>query len=226
MRDTRSIFIKCFERAKYLMSIDTDNSALTNKELLNLYNQRYHDNISESSLSKYLSGINKIPADVLINMCDFAQMQDYLSLDYSRLESFAILPPISESLAFIKDEIDSICNNYMHDKNCANILTTLNDSLSTICYYASGYDTDCSAVKDACLKLIEATTNALDYVQGLNAHAGICIVPNSLSLPDTTHHYLELEQSLESLYLHLQDFLGEFYRLDDHFRSLFGSNHF
>lgn len=102
-------FKRYVEMAKWNYELSNDCKKATNKAILEWYNKKYHASLSESSISKYLSGTNEIPIDVYVNMKELAGIEDmYYGLGASR-EDYEISSDFKESLQFIKDEIEFMC---------------------------------------------------------------------------------------------------------------------
>ncbi len=102
-------FKRYVELAKWNYELSNDCNKATNKAILEWYNKKYNASLSESSISKYLSGTNEIPIDVYINMKELAGIEDvYCGMGASR-EDYEIASSFKESLQFVKEEIEFIC---------------------------------------------------------------------------------------------------------------------
>ena len=67
--------------------------------------------MTEASLSKYLKGINEIPIEVYVNMKELAQIDNVFCCVGASREEYDIASSLKESLEFIEDEVEYICQN-------------------------------------------------------------------------------------------------------------------
>ncbi len=104
-------FILYFEEAKRIFMKVHECDKVTQKAVVAWYNEVFHSSLTEASLSKYLKGINEIPIEVYVNMKELARIDDVFCGVSASREEYDIASSLKESLEFIEDEVEYICQN-------------------------------------------------------------------------------------------------------------------
>lgn len=104
-------FIMYFEEAKTIYMRVHECGRVTQKAIVTWYNEEFQGSLTEASLSKYLNGINEIPIEVYVNMKELAQIDDVFCGVSASREEYDIASSLKESLEFIEDEVEYICQN-------------------------------------------------------------------------------------------------------------------
>lgn len=135
-------FIIYFEEAKRMYMKIHECDRVTQKAVVSWYNEVFQASLTEASLSKYLKGINEIPIEVYVNMKELAGIDDvFCGMSASR-EEYDIACSLKESLEFIEDEVEYICQNDEFSLLCGEQIQQILKVFMAYCQYSVTRDYD------------------------------------------------------------------------------------
>lgn len=129
-----------FEVAKEVYCQIHSCNKVTQKDIVVWYNKKYNSSLTQASLSKYLNGDNEIPVKVYINMKELAGVEDLWLGAGATKDEYDIAFDIRESLDFIKDEVESLCQNPQLQGVCGSSISRIMNIMMEYCEAASKND--------------------------------------------------------------------------------------
>lgn len=133
-------FIMYFEEAKTIYMKMHECDRVTQKTMVAWYNEKFHSSLTEASLSKYLKGINEIPIEIYVNMKELARIEDVFCGVSASREEYDIAASLKESLEFIEDEVEYICQNDEFKLVCGEQIQQVIKAFMAYCQYSVNRD--------------------------------------------------------------------------------------
>lgn len=140
-------FIMYFEEAKRIYMKIHECDKVTQKAMVTWYNEAFHSSLTEASLSKYLKGKNEIPIEVYVNMKELARIDDVFCGVSASREEYNIASSLKESLEFIEDEVEYICQNNEFRLVCGEQIQQILKGFMEYCHYSVAREYELSMKK-------------------------------------------------------------------------------